>query len=104
MAYRVFVEAAAPIANISYVIGTNLKQGDAGLGAAHIAGIGEAGLWPFVSGIEIGNEVDHWNPGQLNFAVYEARFAKFTAAYLAVSASATLTDVALIGTRHIGSS
>ena len=70
LAYRAFAEAAGPSANISFVIDTNLKQGDASVGAAHIRGIGAAGLWPHVSGIEIGNEVDHWNPGQLSLGAY----------------------------------
>ena len=61
----------------------NLKQANPLLGAAHVAGIGAGGLWHRVTGIEIGNEVDHWSPGQLSFKDYEARFASFVAAYKA---------------------
>eukprot|EP01048_Picozoa_sp_COSAG05_P007600 COSAG05_NODE_540_length_8845_cov_13.872742_6_plen_56_part_00 len=38
-------------------------QGVPSVAAAHIRGISEAGLWPYIRGIEIGNEVDHWPKG-----------------------------------------
>ena len=80
-AYRRFAEIAP---NISYVIDTNLVQGDPAVGAAHIAGLGAAGLWPHVQAIELGNECDHWpDDVQLTFAGYEGRFAAFADAYAA---------------------
>ena len=80
-AYRRFAEIAP---NISYVIDTNLMQGDPAVGAAHIAALGAAGLWPHIQAVEIGNECDHWPSDiQLKFADYEDRFAAFADAYAA---------------------
>eukprot|EP01043_Picozoa_sp_COSAG02_P052456 COSAG02_NODE_5655_length_4148_cov_172.597184_2_plen_403_part_00 len=80
-AYRRFA-AIAP--NISYVIDTNLMQGDPAVGAAHIAALGAAGLWPHIQAIELGNECDHWPADvQLKFPDYERRFAAFAEAYTA---------------------
>ena len=80
-AYRRFAEIAP---NISYVIDTNLMQGDAAVGAAHVSAVGAAGLWPYIQAVEIGNECDHWPPSdQLKFADYEQRFAAFAEAYKA---------------------
>lgn len=77
-AYRRFAEIAP---NVTYVIDTNLMQGDPTVAAAHIRAIGEARLWPHVSAVEVGNECDHWPAAvQLSFADYEARFASFVAA------------------------
>jgi len=70
--YKAFALAAGPGANLSYVIDTNLKQGDAAVGAAHVAGIGAAGLWPHVSGIEIGNEVNILYPKVLIYGSLRA--------------------------------
>jgi hypothetical protein len=80
-AYRRFAEIAP---NISYVIDTNLMQGDPAVGAAHVAALGAAGLWPHIQSVELGNECDHWPAdAQLTFADYERRFAAFTEAYTA---------------------
>lgn len=80
-AYRRFATIAP---NISYVIDTNLMQGDPAVGAAHIAALGAAGLWPHIQAIEVGNECDHWPADvQMKFADYESRFAAFADAYTA---------------------
>lgn len=80
-AYRRFAEIAP---NISYVIDTNLMQGSPAVGAAHIAALGAAGLWPHIQAVELGNECDHWPAAvQMKFAEYESRFAAFAEAYRA---------------------
>ena len=87
-AYRRFAEIAP---NISYVIDTNLQQGSPAVGARHIAALGQAGLWPHVSAVEIGNECDHWPAAQqLSFAAYESRFGAFAAAYAAAGMPARM--------------
>lgn len=55
VAYRRFAEVSP---NCTFVIDTNLMQGDPAVAAAHIRAIGEARLWPHVSAVEIGNECD----------------------------------------------
>ena len=47
--------------NLSFVIDVNFGRSTSpDLAAAHVAAVGEAGLWPLVSGVEIGNEQDHY--------------------------------------------
>lgn len=56
-AYRTFAETTAAAANISFVIDTNfgLTADPRLVATAHIRGLGTAGLWPWVRGVEIGN-------------------------------------------------
>lgn len=83
-AYAAFAKIAP---NITYVIDTDLGAGpDPARGAAHIAALTSAKLWPIVSGVEIGNECDlfsgngHRN-STYSFDQYESEFAQYLAAY-----------------------
>ena len=55
--YRAFAEGAAAAANVSYVMDINfgLTPDPSVVATPHIRAITEAGLWPWVRGVEIGN-------------------------------------------------
>jgi hypothetical protein len=48
-----YARFAAVAPNVSYVIDTNLMQGDPSVGAAHIEGLTEAGLWLVASFVHV---------------------------------------------------
>ena len=54
--YATFAKIAP---NISYVVDVDLgRSPDPALAAAHVRALGDLGLWPLVSAVEIGNEMD----------------------------------------------
>ena len=97
-AYKEFAHGVGADLNVSYVIDTNfgVSADPHAVATKHVAALGDAGLWPLVRAVEVGNEVDIYaksTPSQqkakghrnmsYEYDYYEPEFGEYIKAYRA---------------------